>query len=239
MRKAKIICTLGPASRSPEMVRALARAGMDVARLNFSHGDFQTHAGMIESIRAAALRAGKRVAILGDLPGPKMRIGEIGGGSIELRPGDPYTLTTDRIVGDAGRAAVTYAGLPQAVKPGDALFLNDGMVQLEVVRVEGADVHATAPGEPQHRRRLLEADVRPHEPAAREMPVETEMAAADLEDIVGLADPVSDERVARGIVRPVAEAHQQPVQRRNLVDGQHRRASRGSTMRDILACPAR
>jgi len=139
--KTKVVCTVGPACQSREVLERMIRAGMDVARLNFSHGDFQTHAGMIENIRAAALQAGKRVAILGDLPGPKMRIGEIGGGPVELRSGDSFVLTSDRIVGDARRVAVTYAGLPQAVQPGDTLFLNDGNIQLEVVRVEGAEVH--------------------------------------------------------------------------------------------------
>jgi pyruvate kinase len=139
--KTKIVATIGPASESPETLERMIRAGMDVARLNFSHGDFHRHAGMIQEVRAAARRAGRRVAILGDLPGPKMRIGDLAGGPIELKPGDAYTLTAEAVPGDARRASVTYARLPQAVKPGDALFLDDGLIHLEVVRAQGSDVH--------------------------------------------------------------------------------------------------
>ena len=139
--KTKIVCTIGPACSSPEIMEQMIRAGMNVARLNFSHGDFNGHKKVIENIRAAAHAVGQRVAIMADLPGPKMRIGQLATEPVELKPGEPFTLTTEDIVGDGGRVSVTFSRLPQAVKPGDTLFLNDGYIQLEVIRVEGKDVH--------------------------------------------------------------------------------------------------
>jgi len=138
--KTKIVCTIGPASDSPKMMEQMIRAGMNVARLNFSYGDFSKHKKMIENLRAAARAVGRRVAIMADLPGPKIRIGQLAQESIELKSGAFFTLTTQDIVGDSGRVSVTFASLPKAVKPGDTLFLNDGLIQLEVVRAEGSDV---------------------------------------------------------------------------------------------------
>ena len=138
--KTKIVATIGPASESPEMLERLIRAGMDVARLNFSHGDFTGHAERIARIRAAARATGQRVAIMADLPGPKIRIGKLDPEPIELHPGDRFALTTEDIVGTAQRVSVSFARLPQVVKPGDRLFLNDGLVQLQVERVAGNDV---------------------------------------------------------------------------------------------------
>ena len=138
--KTRIVCTVGPASSSPEVMRAMIRAGMDVARLNFSHGDFAGHRQVIEGLRAAARAEGRRLAIMADLPGPKMRIGQLAEEPVTLAPGDRFTLTTEDVVGNAGRASVTFSRLPQAVKQGDILFLNDGNIQLEVERVIGADV---------------------------------------------------------------------------------------------------
>ena len=138
--KTKIVATIGPASESPEMLERLIRAGLNVARLNFSHGDFTDHAERIARIRAAERATGRRVAILADLPGPKMRVGKIDPEPIELRANDPFTLTTDDIVGDAQRVSMSFPRLPRVVKPGDRLFLNDGLVQLQVERVFGNDV---------------------------------------------------------------------------------------------------
>ncbi|MBW2122477.1 MAG: pyruvate kinase [Deltaproteobacteria bacterium] len=138
--KTKIVCTIGPASEAQEIMEEMIRAGMNVARLNFSHGDFSSHKKVIESLRAAARKVGRRVAIMADLPGPKMRIGRLAKEPIELRPGDSFVLTTEDIVGDTGRVSVSFARLPQAVKPGNILFLNDGLIQLEAVKVEGNDV---------------------------------------------------------------------------------------------------
>jgi pyruvate kinase len=118
----------------------MIRAGMNVARLNFSHGDFDSHKKVIENIRAAAQAVGERVAIMGDLPGPKMRIGELTEEPIELSPGDSFTLTNEEIVGDNKRVSMSFPRLPQAVKRGDTLFLNDGLIQLEVMMVAGNNV---------------------------------------------------------------------------------------------------
>lgn len=138
--KTKIVCTVGPASDTPETLEAMMRAGMNVARLNFSHGDFDDHAGTIAKIRRAAANCGRRVAIMADLPGPKMRIGRFAKEPVTLANGASFTLTTEDIVGDAARVSVSFERLPQAVKPGDRLFLNDGLIQLEVTAVSGGDV---------------------------------------------------------------------------------------------------
>ena len=135
--KTKIVCTIGPASESPEIMEQMIMAGMNVARLNFSHGDFDSHKKIIENIRAAAAATGQRVTIMADLPGPKMRIGQLDKQPIELEPGDSFILTAEDIVGDSGRVSVTFDRLQQSVKPGDTLYLNDGYIQVEVARVEG------------------------------------------------------------------------------------------------------
>jgi pyruvate kinase len=118
----------------------MLHAGMNIARLNFSHGDFASQEKAIENLRAASRSTGKRLTIMADLPGPKMRIGQFSKEPIELKIGDTFTLTTDNIVGDSSRVSVSLSRLPQAVKPGDRLYLNDGFIQLEVAEVAGADV---------------------------------------------------------------------------------------------------
>ena len=139
--KTKIVCTIGPASESPKVLEKMIRKGMNIARINFSHGDFSGHGKMIRKIRTAARKAKRRVAIMADLPGPKMRIGQFAEEPIELMPGDAFTLTTANIVGDNRRVSVTFSRLPKAVKKGDSLFLNDGIIELRVKEVEGKDVH--------------------------------------------------------------------------------------------------
>jgi pyruvate kinase len=121
-------------------MQAMLEAGMSVARLNLSHGDFDAHARVVARLRAAAQAAGRRIAILADLPGPKIRIGEIPGGPVELKSGDPFTLTTQTVSGDSRRVSVTLPGLAARVKPGDRLFLNDGLIQLEVTGATATDV---------------------------------------------------------------------------------------------------
>ena len=121
----------------------LIRAGLNVARLNFSHGDFSKHAEVVTRIREAARATGRRVAIMADLPGPKMRLGKIAPEPIQLVPGDKFTLTNEDIVGDAQRVSMSFEPLPRVVKPGNRLFLNDGLVQLVVERVAGNDVECT------------------------------------------------------------------------------------------------
>jgi pyruvate kinase len=141
--KTKIVATIGPASESPEVLERLIRAGLTIARLNFSHGDFSRHAEVIRRVRAAAKETGRRVAIMADLPGPKMRLGKIEPEPIQLAPGDRFTLTTEEIVGNAHRVSMTFEQLPRVVKSGNRLYLNDGQIQLVVDRVTGNDVECT------------------------------------------------------------------------------------------------
>jgi pyruvate kinase len=141
--KTKIVATIGPASGSPEVMEAMLRAGMNVARLNFSHGDFDGHRRVIERLRAAAAATGRRVAIMADLSGPKIRIGDFGVERVELKSGDRFTLTTEDVVGDRHRVSVSFDPLPQVAQPGHTLFLNDGYVQLEVLEIRGAEVVCT------------------------------------------------------------------------------------------------
>ena len=139
--KTKIVATIGPASDSPEMLERLIRAGLNIARLNFSHGDFTGHADRITRIRAAEKATGHRVAIMADLPGPKMRLGKIDPEPIQLSQGDNFILTSEDIIGSRARVSMSFAPLPKVVKPGNRLFLNDGLIQLIVEKVVGNDVH--------------------------------------------------------------------------------------------------
>jgi pyruvate kinase len=142
MRRAKIVCTLGPASNTPEKIGELIDAGMDVVRLNFSHGSHEDHAQTLARVRAEAERRGRAIAVLLDLQGPKIRIGRFAEGQVELRPGAPFTITTDAtVVGDATRVSTTYAGLPGDVKIGDHILLDDGYLSLVVTEVRGREVH--------------------------------------------------------------------------------------------------
>jgi hypothetical protein len=147
--KTKIVATIGPASETPEMLERLIHAGLNVARLNFSHGDLREHAERIRRIRSAAKTVGRRVAIMADLPGPKMHIGKIEPEPLQLHPGENFVLTTEEIAGTPQRVSVSFKRLPKVVKPGDRLFLNDGLVQLTVERISGSEVHTKVlvPGE--------------------------------------------------------------------------------------------
>jgi pyruvate kinase len=137
-RRTKIVATVGPATRTVEQLTELIRAGVDVLRLNFSHGSRDEHAANIGMAREAAEAAGREVGVLGDLPGPKLRIDEVEGGVVELREGSELTLTTDEGVGAADHLSVSWEGLPSAVHEGDEVYLADGRVRLRVV---GATAH--------------------------------------------------------------------------------------------------
>jgi pyruvate kinase len=154
--KTKIVATIGPASESPQMLPRLVRAGVNVARLNFSHGDFSNHGEVIRRIREASREVGRRITIMADLPGPKMRLGEIDPEPIQLVPGNRFTLTSEEMVGNAERVSMTFEALPRVVKPGNRLFLNDGLVQLVVDRVSGNNVECivTVGGELRSRKGL-------------------------------------------------------------------------------------
>jgi pyruvate kinase len=139
--KTKIVATIGPASDSIETLKQMIQAGMNVARLNFSHGDPDYHRTLIARLRQAAAESGGRVAIMGDLPGPKMRIGDLAEEPVELERDDEITLTTDEDgPGRRDRVSVSFPGLPTAVRPGDLLYLNDGFILLRVTDVTGNDV---------------------------------------------------------------------------------------------------
>ena len=141
MRRAKIVCTLGPASSSPERIGELIEAGMDCARLNFSHGDHETHRKTYETVREQARKAGRAVAVLLDLQGPKIRVGRFAEGEVDLKPGAEFTITTDTsVVGDSKRVSTTYSGITADVKVGDQILLDDGFLTLAVTDVDGHDI---------------------------------------------------------------------------------------------------
>ncbi|MEU4668691.1 pyruvate kinase [Amycolatopsis sp. NPDC023774] len=139
-RRAKIVCTLGPATSTPEKMRALVDAGMDVARMNFSHGSHSDHKQVYDLVRAAAAEKGRAVGILADLQGPKIRLGTFASGSAEWHTGDVVRITVEDVVGTHDRVSTTYKGLAKDAKPGDRLLVDDGKVGLVVKGVEGPDV---------------------------------------------------------------------------------------------------
>lgn len=141
MRRVKIVCTIGPASAEPHMLERLVEAGMDCARLNFSHGTHQSHAEVYHRVREAASKARRPLAILADLCGPKMRVGSFAAGGTDLQIGARFTLTTRPITGNDGEVSVTYEPLPQDVKPGDAILLDDGLLRLRVEETSDTEVH--------------------------------------------------------------------------------------------------
>lgn len=140
MRRAKIVCTLGPATESPEQVQALVDAGMDVARINRSHGTTEEQEAVIERIRRAAATSGRAIAILVDLQGPKIRLATFKDGPQHLDIGDTFTITTDDVEGTKERVGTTFKGLPGDCQPGDRLLIDDGNVAVRVVEVSDTDV---------------------------------------------------------------------------------------------------
>ena len=136
-RRVKIVCTMGPATASSERMLGLVEAGMDVARLNFSHGSHEDHQKVYDLVRSAASEAGRAVAVLGDLQGPKIRLGKFANGPHEWRTGDLVTITSEDILGTPDRVSCTYTKLPEEVKVGDRLLIDDGKVAVEVSAVEG------------------------------------------------------------------------------------------------------
>ncbi|HEU0023074.1 MAG TPA: pyruvate kinase [Thermoleophilaceae bacterium] len=140
MRSTKIVATIGPASREAAVLEQMIRAGMDVARLNFAHGDPAQHVETAARIREAADRAGREVAILGDVPGPKLRIGPVAGGVAELGRGSSVVLTPDDVEGNPERLPVAWRGFAELVDEGDVCYLADGAVRLRVASVVGPDV---------------------------------------------------------------------------------------------------
>ncbi len=140
MRSTKIVATVGPASREPQVLDAMLEAGMDVARLNFAHGEPEQHADTVDRIRAAAERAGRNVAVLQDVPGPKLRIGPVAGGVVELTVGSRLVLTPEPVEGNAERVTVTLPGLCEVMHPQDVAYLADGSIRLRVREVSDGEV---------------------------------------------------------------------------------------------------
>ncbi|RJS19666.1 pyruvate kinase [Corallococcus sp. H22C18031201] len=140
MRKAKIICTLGPASNTPEVIEGLIRAGMNVARLNFSHGTHEEHRRRVERVREASRKLGVPVALLQDVQGPKIRLGKFEGGHLTVKTGQTVTLTTRAVLGHGSLIPTPVRTLPRDVTRGEVVLLDDGRVRLRVRKVEGREV---------------------------------------------------------------------------------------------------
>jgi len=140
MRKVKIVCTLGPATAGVPRLVELIEAGMDVARLNFSHGEYAAHRAMYDDVRAAAKQVGRPITVFADLCGPKIRVGKMQGGQVFLEKGKTITLSTEDILGTASRVPHSYLPLASDVKPGDPILLDDGLLQLRVEAVKGQNV---------------------------------------------------------------------------------------------------
>ena len=143
-RATKIVATLGPASSDPAMLEQMIRAGVNVVRLNFSHGKAQDHIDRAQLVREAAKRAGREVAIMADLQGPKIRVGKFAEGKVILEPGQKFVLDAQRVeLGDIDAVGLDYKELPREVKAGDVLLLNDGLIVITVDAVRGDQVHTT------------------------------------------------------------------------------------------------
>jgi pyruvate kinase len=200
MRRTKIVATIGPASSTPEMIGKLIDAGMDVARLNFSHGTHADHAERIAMLRAAAHQAERPLAILQDLQGPKIRTGKlVDGQPVTLISGDRFDITVHEMLGTAKRVSTTYTALPHDVRPGDRILLSDGLIELRVIEATDDEVHTTVVfgGELRENQGINLPGVNVSAPAL------TDKDIADLE--FGLAQNV--DYVAISFVRRAADLH--------------------------------
>src|SRR5690606_13033552 len=140
MRRAKIVATLGPATSSYDNIRAILEAGVDVARFNLSHGSHAVHEEVHRNLQRAAQDCGRTIAVLVDLQGPKIRLGRFPTGPQELKTGDVFTITTEDVDGTRELAGTTYQGLPEDVRPGDPILIDDGRVRLRVLETDGVRV---------------------------------------------------------------------------------------------------
>ncbi len=143
MRRTKIICTIGPASESEEKLKALILAGMNVARFNFSHGSHEEHEAKFKRLRRIRIAMNMPTATLLDTKGPEIRLRNFKNGKVTLKRGDRFTLTTDQIIGDEHRAAISYPGLVHDVKKGSHILIDDGLIGLKVDEVKGHDILCT------------------------------------------------------------------------------------------------
>ena len=140
MRRTKIVCTIGPASEDYNILRKLIEKGMNVARLNFSHGDFEEHGARIDNIKKIREEFGLPVAILLDTKGPEIRTGKFKNGGVELKEGQTFVITTRDVLGDETICSVSYKGLPQDVERGSRILIDDGLISLKVTDVKGEDI---------------------------------------------------------------------------------------------------
>lgn len=143
MRRTKIVCTLGPACETVETMREMIKAGMNVARLNFSHGSHEEHLKRVRNVRQAARDLGVEIALMLDTKGPEIRSGMLKTGAIELIAGQKFTLTTEEILGDASRVSVSYKNLHNELYPGARILMSDGLIELKVEKTEGTEIHTT------------------------------------------------------------------------------------------------
>lgn len=141
MRRVKIICTIGPASRDLDVLRQLVESGMSVARLNMSHGTHEYHSGTIEHVRSVSEELGVPLAIMADLQGPKLRVGQMQDGGVALETGDELILTTDDVIGVPGRIPVQFQDLPNVVKSGERILIDDGLIELQIREINGTEIH--------------------------------------------------------------------------------------------------
>ena len=140
MRRTKIICTIGPASDSEEILKELCLAGMDTARLNFSHGTHESHLETIKRLKKVRVELGLPLPIMLDTKGPEYRLKTFAEGSVEIKTGDKFILTSDEVDGDATKVSVNYAKLPQELEAGQQILGNDGLVELKVDEISGNDI---------------------------------------------------------------------------------------------------
>ena len=197
MRKTKIVCTIGPSSESLPMLKQLIAAGMNVARLNFSHGDYEEHRNRIRNVRQASQELGKTVAILLDTKGPEIRTGEFKEEPVELVQGGTFILTTEPVLGDAERVSVTYPGLPRDVRVGSTILLDDGLITLEVTDIRGNDIHCLVKngGRIKNRRKVTVPGVKIN------LPGMTEKDAADI--LFGIEEGI--DYIAASFVRKASD----------------------------------
>ncbi|WP_405381150.1 pyruvate kinase [Phascolarctobacterium sp.] len=156
MKKTKIICTMGPSTDNVALLEKMMLAGMDLARFNFSHGNHEDHGKRLALVREAANSAGKVIATIADTKGPEMRLGLFAGGNVVLNEGDEFTLTTEEYMGDAHKAHVNYAGLPEELNVGSSILLADGLLSLRVTAIDGCEIHTVVVngGEVSNRKRV-------------------------------------------------------------------------------------
>ncbi len=212
-RATKIVATLGPASSDPALLEAMIRAGVNVVRLNFSHGVAQDHIERARLVREASQRAGREVAIMADLQGPKIRVGKFAEGKVLLEPGQPFVLDAARTEpGDVGGVGLDYKELPRDVKPGDTLLLNDGLIVLAVEKVAGPAVHTTVRigGELSNNKGINKQGGGLTAPALTAKDMEDIKTAMDLQaDYVAVSFPknATDMELARQLCNMAAAAH--------------------------------